>query len=200
MSFYNFVMGLFRLFSKVFYKYEVIGEENIPNEGNLIVAANHKSNIDPIFIGAAIRNRQVAPIGKQELFKIKPLGYILKKLNGIPINREKPDVSTIKNILRAIKDGYVVGIFPEGTRVKEPGFGDAKAGLAMFAIKSKAMVVPISIITNYKLLNKVTIYIDKPISFEEYYKEKLTTQDYERLSQNVLEIIKENYYIYSEDR
>ena len=67
----------------------------------------------------------------------------------------------------------------------------------MFAIKGKAVVVPISIITNYKLFNRVTIYIDKPISFEEYYKEKLNSQDYERLSQNVLEVIKENYYIYS---
>ena len=67
----------------------------------------------------------------------------------------------------------------------------------MFAIKGKAVVVPISIITYYKLFNRVTIYIDKPISFEEYYKEKLNSQDYERLSQNVLEVIKENYYIYS---
>ena len=64
----------------------------------------------------------------------------------------------------------------------------------MFAIKGKAMVVTISIISNYKLFNLVTIYIDKPISFEEYYKEKLNTKDYEKLSQNVLEVIKENYY------
>ena len=60
------------------------------------------------------------------MFDIKPLGYILKKLNVIPINREKPDISTIKNILKAIKDGYALGIFPEGTRVKEPGFGKLK--------------------------------------------------------------------------
>ncbi|WP_296648880.1 lysophospholipid acyltransferase family protein, partial [Romboutsia sp. 13368] len=168
-----------------------------PNEGNLIVAANHKSNLDPIFLAAAIKNREVAAVAKKELFDIKPLAYILEKLHVIPINRDKPDVSTIKNILRAIKDGYAVGIFPEGTRVKEPGFGEAKAGLSMFAIKGKAVVLPVSIISNYKLLNRVTIYIDKPISFEEYYKEKLNSQDYERLSQNVLEIIKENYYIHS---
>lgn len=200
MSFYKFVMGAFRIFSKVFYKYEVIGEENIPSEGNLIIAANHKSNLDPIFIGAAIRKREMAPIGKKELFEIKPIGYILRKLNGIPINREKPDVSTIKNILRAIKEGYAVGIFPEGTRVKEPGFGKAKPGLSVFAVKSKSVVLPVSIISNYKLLNRVTIYIDKPISFEEYYKEKLTTEEHERLSQNVLEVIKENYYVHSGDK
>ena len=197
MSFYKFVMNAFRLISKVFYQYEVIGEVNIPTEGNVIIAANHKSNLEAIFIGGAVTTREMAPIGKKELFDIKPLGYILKKLNGIPINREKPDVSTIKSILRAIKDGYALAIFPEGTRVKEPGFGKAKAGLALFAVKSKSLVVPVSIISNYKLFNRVTIYIDKPISFEEYYKEKLTTEDYERLSQNVLEVIKENYYINS---
>ena len=99
MSFYKFVTKAFKCFVNIFYKYEVIGSENIPDEGNIIIAANHKSNLDPIFIAAAIENRQVAAIAKKELFKIKPLGYILKKLNVIPINREKTDISTIKSIL-----------------------------------------------------------------------------------------------------
>ena len=197
MNFYKSVIKVFKVFSKIFFKYRVIGAENIPNEGNLVIAANHKSNLDPIFIAAAIENREVAAVAKKELFKIKPLAYVLEKLNVIPINRENPDISTIKNILKSIKNGYVLGIFPEGTRIKEPGFGEAKAGLSMFAIKGKAMVVPISIISNYKLFNRVTIYIDKPISFEDYYRERLNTKDYERLSQNVLEVIKENYYINS---
>nr|WP_092927469.1 MULTISPECIES: lysophospholipid acyltransferase family protein [Romboutsia] len=185
------------MFSKTFYKFEVIGKENIPNEGNIIIACNHKSNLDPIFIASAIQNREIAAIAKKELFKSKPLAFILNKLNVIPINRDKPDVSTIKNILRSIKDGYILGIFPEGTRVKEPGFGQAKGGLTVFAVKGKADVVPISIISNYKFFNRVTVYIDKPISFKEYYGKKLTTEDNERLAQNVLEVIKENYYIHS---
>ena len=197
MSFYKFVTKVFKCFVKIFYQYEVIGAENIPNEGNLIVAANHKSNLDVIFLSAAIENRQIVAVSKKELFDIKPLGYILKKLNVIPINREKPDISTIKNILKAIKDGYALGIFPEGTRVKGPGFGEAKAGLSLFAVKGRAQVVPVSIISNYKLFNRVTIYIDKPISFEEYYKQKLTSEENKRLSQNVLEVIKENYYLHS---
>jgi 1-acyl-sn-glycerol-3-phosphate acyltransferase len=196
-SFYNFIIKAFKCFSNVFFKYKVIGAENIPNKGNVIIASNHKSNLDPIFLAAAIENRTVAAIAKQELFKSKPLAFVLKKLNVIPINREKPDVSTIKNILRVIKDGYVLGMFPEGTRIKEPGFGKAKGGLSVFAIKGKAQVIPISIISNYKLFNRVTIYIDKPISFEQYYKQKLTTEENERLAQNVLEVIKENYYIHS---
>ena len=194
MSFYKFVIGVFTVFSKVFYKYEVIGAENVPDDGNIILAANHKSNLDPIFVASAIKNRTVATIGKKELFKNKVLASILNKLNVIPIDRDNPGISTIKTILKKLKQGYAIGIFPEGTRVKGNGFGEAKAGLALFAVKGKANVIPISIISNYKLFNKVTIYIDKPISFEEYYKQKLSTQDYERLSSDVLEVIKDNYF------
>ena len=194
MSFYNFVLNVFTLYSKVFYKYEVIGAENIPNEGNIILAANHKSNLDPIFVASAIKNRKIATIGKKELFNNKILAKILDKLCVIPIDRDNPGISTIKTILKKLKEGYAIGIFPEGTRVKGNGFGEAKAGLALFAVKGKANVVPVSIISNYKLFNKVTIYIDKPISFEEYYKQKLSTEDYERLSGDVLEVIKDNYF------
>ena len=194
MSFYNFVLNVFTLYSKVFYKYEVIGAENIPNEGNIILAANHKSNLDPIFVASAIKNRKIATIGKKELFNNKILAKILDKLCVIPIDRDNPGISTIKTILKKLKEGYAIGIFPEGTRVKGNGFGEAKAGLALFAVKGKANVVPISIISNYKLFNKVTVYIDKPISFEKYYKQKLSTEDYERLSSDVLEVIKDNYF------
>ena len=194
MSFYNFALKLLTLYSKVFYKYEVIGKENVPSEGNVILAANHKSNLDPIFVAAAIKNRKIATIGKKELFDNKILAAILNKLCVIPIDRDNPGISTIKTILRKLKEGYAIGIFPEGTRVTGEGFGEAKAGLALFAVKGKACVVPISIISNYKIFSKVTIYIDKPISFEEYYKNKLSTEEYERLSQDVLEVIKDNYY------
>lgn len=194
MSFYNVVLNIFTLYSKVFYKYKVIGAENIPNEGNIILAANHKSNLDPIFVASAVKNRKVATIGKKELFDNKILAKILDKLNVIPIDRDNPGISTIKTILKKLKEGYAVGIFPEGTRVKGNEFGEAKAGLALFAVKGKASVVPISIISNYKLFNKVTVYIDKPISFEEYYKQKLSTEEYERLSGDVLEVIKDNYF------
>ena len=194
MSFYSVVLKIFTLYSKLFYKYEVIGEENIPNDGNIILAANHKSNLDPIFVSSAIKNRKVATIGKKELFDNKILAAILNKLYVIPIDRDNPGISTIKNILKKLKEGYAIGIFPEGTRVKGNEFGEAKAGLALFAVKGKANVIPISIISNYKLFNKVTIYIDKPISFEDYYKQKLSTEEYERLSGDVLEVIKDNYF------
>ncbi|WP_009902785.1 lysophospholipid acyltransferase family protein [Clostridioides difficile] len=196
MNFYRFVINIFKGFLNIF-KYEVIGAENIPDRGNIVIASNHKSNLDPIFLAAAIENREIAAIAKKELFKVKPLGFILKKLHVMPINREKPDVSTIKTILRSVRDGYVLGIFPEGTRIKGDSFGKAKAGLSVFTIKSKSKVVPVSIISKYKLFSKVIVYIGEPISFEEHFKEKLSNDDHERISQEILEVIKQNYFKYS---
>ena len=151
MSFYKFVTKAFKCFVNIFYKYKVIGAENIPDEGNVIIAANHKSNLDPIFLAAAIENRQVAAIAKKELFDIKPLAYILKKLNVIPINREKPDISTIKNILKAIKDGYVLGIFPEGTRSLDGKLGEFKPGSFKIATVAQKPIVIVSMKNTEKI-------------------------------------------------
>ncbi|WP_414697564.1 lysophospholipid acyltransferase family protein [Peptacetobacter sp. AB845] len=193
MKFYDFALSVLRLFCKVFFKYEVIGIENVPLEGNVIIAANHKSNLDPIFVASSMTTREVAAVAKKELFDHKILGFILKKLNTIPIDRENTGISTVKQILRAIKDGYVLGLFPEGTRVKGKEFGQAKAGLSLFASKGKANVVPISVISTYKLFSRVKIYIGEPIDMSQYFKAKLTNEDHERISEEVMQVIIKNY-------
>lgn len=193
MKFYDFALSVLRLFCKVFFKYEVIGIENVPLEGNVIIAANHKSNLDPIFVASSMTTREVAAIAKKELFDHKVLGFILKKLNTIPIDRENTGIATVKQILRAIKDGYVLGLFPEGTRVKGKEFGQAKAGLSLFASKGKANVVPISVISSYKLFSRVKIYIGEPIDMSQYFRAKLTNEDHERISEEVMQVIIKNY-------
>lgn len=195
MSFYNFMLKLFSIFSKTFFKFEVIGAENIPSEGNLIIAANHKSNLDPIFVASAVnKKRKMTAIAKEELFKNKILAKILNKVEIIPINRQNPGLGTIKRILKYIKNDYALVMFPEGTRSKTDDFNNAKAGLSLFATKAKAEIVPCTIYSSYKLFKPAKIYFGEPISLEEYYKQKLTSEDHERISGEVMDIIKQNYY------
>ena len=195
MSFYNFMLKLFSIFSKTFFNFEVIGTENIPSEGNLIIAANHKSNLDPIFVASAVnKKRKMTAIAKEELFKNKILAKILNKVEIIPINRQNPGLGTIKRILKYIKNDYALVMFPEGTRSKTDDFNNAKAGLSLFATKAKAEIVPCTIYSSYKLFKPAKIYFGKPISLEEYYKQKLTSEDHERISGEVMDIIKQNYY------
>ena len=164
MTFYNFVLKLFRAFTKTFFKFEVIGIENIPSEGKTIIAANHKSNFDPIFVACAVnKKRKMTAIGKEELFKNKLLSLVLNKLEIIPINRENPGLNTIKRILKYIKNEYALVMFPEGTRTKGEDFSDAKAGISLFAIKGKAVVVPCTIYSSYKLFMKLFLNVIKQL-------------------------------------
>ena len=195
MTFYNFVLKLFRAFTKTFFKFEVIDIENIPSEGKTIIAANHKSNFDPIFVACAVnKKRKMTAIGKEELFKNKLLSLVLNKLEIIPINRENPGLNTIKRILKYIKNEYALVMFPEGTRTKGEDFSDAKAGISLFAIKGKAVVVPCTIYSSYKLFSKAKVYFGEPISLEQYYKQKLTSEDHEKIAGEIMDVIKDNYH------
>ena len=195
MLFYNVITKIFKIYTKTFYKVEIKGLENLPEEGPYIIACNHKSNLDAIFVSGLINHKKLRCVSKKELFNNKILAFILDKLGVIPINRDNPDISSIKTILKVLKNKEILAIFPEGTRHKDlNSFADAKAGLGMFAIKGKANVVPISLITNYKLFNKVTLYIDKPVDLSEYYGSKLNTDDYQNISDNIMDIIKTNYF------
>lgn len=195
MTFYNFALKVFRIFTKIFFKLEVIGLENIPKEGKIIIAANHKSNFDPIFVASSVnKTRKMTAIAKEELFKNKLLKAILNKLEIIPINRENPGLNTIKIILKYIKNEYALVMFPEGTRSKGENFSDAKAGLSLFAVKGKALVVPCTIYSSYKLFSKAQVYFGEPISLEQYYKQKLSSEDHEKIARDIMDVIKDNYY------
>ena len=195
MTFYNFMLKFFSIFTKTFFKFEVIGIDNIPKERNLIIAANHKSNLDPIFIASAVnKRRKMTAVAKEELFKNKILASILNKVEIIPINRTNPGLGTIKRNLKYIKNNYALVMFPEGTRSKTDDFNDAKAGLSLFATKAKAEIVPCTIYSSYKLFKPAKVYFGEPISLEQYYKQKLTSEDHTRIAGEVMDVIKENYY------
>ncbi|MBQ8999311.1 MAG: 1-acyl-sn-glycerol-3-phosphate acyltransferase [Clostridium sp.] len=192
---YKSLSKISKCFVKMFFRVEVEGLENIPKEGACIIAGNHKSNWDPVFVASLIDTRIINGVGKKELFKVPVLKSILKKCHVIPVDRENPDLSTIKSILKVLKNGDVIGIFPEGTRHKDLNtFAEVKAGLGMFAVKGKSPVVPVSIVTNYKLFSKVYIYIDKPMEFEDYYAKRATSDDYTEISNSVMNVIKSNYF------
>ena len=90
MRFYNFVCSILRFLLAIFYRIEVVGKENIPDEGKYIIIANHKHYFDPLFMIGAVKNRRIIPVAKQELFRIPILRSLLKKVEVIPINRANP--------------------------------------------------------------------------------------------------------------
>ncbi|MDU2202261.1 MAG: lysophospholipid acyltransferase family protein, partial [Anaerococcus hydrogenalis] len=136
-------------------------------------------------------NRQVHFIAKKELFEIPILKNILKKLNAIPAQRDGKDLSVLRDSIKLIKKGKILGIFPEGTRVKEIKRENIKDGAGYIALKSKTDILTIEIISSYKPFFKTNLYIKNLVKIENFkeYKskdamEKIMDETYEKMYEN----------------
>lgn len=150
-----------------------------------IICSNHNSNLDPLIIGAYYK-RQINFMAKKELYKSKILGALLYKLDVFPVDREGISLTAIKKALRVLKEDKILGIFPEGTRVKDYNSENAKPGIAMIAYKSKSPVFPVYIDANYKFRGRVNIYFGKPKDYFENVDEKANIQLYSKVSKEIL--------------
>ncbi len=157
------------LFYKICYRVKVIGKENLIKKGKCIVACNHLGKADVLVVGALYPNRTIF-LSKIEWYNNKFFGWILKKLGSIPIDRDKPSISTIKEALKVLKENKRLGIFPEGRRNFETNdLQEIKQGTAMFAVKGQALITPVIIYDRLKMFKKSYVIVGKPIDFSEYY-------------------------------
>ena len=142
---YRFLKIILFLPVLLFMPTKVVGKHNIDKKGKVIIACNHLTYLDVILLGIYLK-RRIYFIGKKELFKHKFLGWLLKKLGVICVDRDKLEIATVKNILNVLKNENVIGIFPEGTRNKTGEVMlEFKDGVTLFAEKTGAPVVPIII-------------------------------------------------------
>ncbi len=165
MSFYKFARGVCLFVMRFGYKIRFHGEENMPTHKGYILASNHVSNIDPLFIGIACK-KNVRFMAKVELFKNPILRAILNGVGTFPVSRGTGDHSAIDKAIQVVKSGDVLGIFPEGTRSKDGKLGRAKSGAVVVAAKTGGDIVPVGIKHGEKTLwrRNVDVYYGKPIT------------------------------------
>ena len=172
------------------------GSENEPSEsdGPYIIAANHMSNADPVFLCAAIDIQQPHFMAKKELFKVPVVNKIVAALGAYPIDRKGADVATIRKTINMLKDGKCIGIFPQGHRFMgvNPRETDLKSGLGMIAVKAEATVLPCYIKMKKRKwapFRRVDVYVGKPIKFEEFNYDSEAAGEYMRISRYVFDRI-----------
>ncbi len=182
---YTIIRPVLWLFYKIFFRYKFYGAENVPAEGAAIICGNHLSMLDPISVVLGIK-RLPCFIAKKELFANKLFAKVLSTLKAFPVDREKMDMKAIKTALKVLKEGELLGIFAQGTRVKDGEDVAAKAGVALFAVKSGAPVIPVAIKTNYKLFSKIEVFFGEPISFEEFKGKKVTTEELNDIAEGIM--------------
>ena len=163
---------LCNLVGKVAFDFKVYGRENLIEEGGAILASNHQSYLDPPCIGMACRN-DIYYLARNTLYQRPLIGPLLKQLNTVPVDRDRGDVSSIKTIIRLLRSGQRVIIFPEGTRSSDGKLQPARAGLGMIIAKTLAPVVPVRVFGSFEALPRVggiklrpvSVVVGKPMRF-----------------------------------
>lgn len=175
----------FRIFFTVFYRWEVRGQEHIPERGGTVVCCNHISNLDPPLLGSAMR-RPIRFMAKEELFRIPVFSSLIRKFGAFPVQRGSADKRALKKALSILKQGEVLGVFPEGTRSKTGKLGEAHTGASFIALKGEAEVVPAAIVGPYRLFRKVTVIFGPPLDLSEYRGKKWTSQTLKDVTDRIM--------------
>ncbi|BFT66056.1 1-acyl-sn-glycerol-3-phosphate acyltransferase [Parvimonas parva] len=153
---YRFLVAIVSVLVKIIYRVKVNGIENFKDDKPIIISANHTHIFDPVIL-AMLTKRQIFFLSKKEIFEKKLSAKFFTKLGVIPIDRENTDLKAIKSCFRVIRNGDLLGIFPEGTRVKTIDINNMKKGVALIALKNKVNILPIHIEASYKIFSKITV-------------------------------------------
>ena len=165
---YSFIKFLVRCYIRIMYSVEFEGRENIPEDENVIYTPNHRSNLDPPLVGS-FDKKYVSFMAKEELFKKKSFGALIRYLGAFPVARGKGDMSVIDTSVERLEKGDFM-IFPEGSRSKDGKVHKGHTGAALVAARSGRRIIPVGIVYDgeLKFRKKITVKYGKPIDPAEY--------------------------------
>jgi len=194
---YRFGYLTAQLIGKALFSFEVVHRERIIETGGAIIAMNHESYLDPPLAGIACQ-RELYYLARKTLLQWPILGPIMPKVNVIPVDQERADMSALKTVIKIVRAGQATVIFPEGARTLDGRLQPAQPGLGLIIAKTLAPVVPMRIFGAHKafprggkpkLFTPITLVVGEPMSFT---KDDLVGEGrelYQSLSERVMDRI-----------
>ena len=132
-----------QLFFTVWFRFRAYGIENLP-EGGALLIVNHQSFLDPLMVGLPLP-RPVSYVARETLFRIPVVGWLLRRTYVIPISRETRGTESLRESIRRLEHGFLVGIFPEGTRSLDGKLREMKPGFVALIRRAKVPVIPVGV-------------------------------------------------------
>jgi 1-acyl-sn-glycerol-3-phosphate acyltransferase len=169
---YRLGYTLSKVVAKLGFRLRIYGQENLIEDGPAILASNHASYLDPPLIGVSCR-KDIYFLARRTLFEKPVFGPLIAQLNTVPVDRDRGDVGAIRAMIKLLKSGNRVLVFPEGTRSKDGNLQPARAGVGLLIAKSLAPVVPVRVFGSFAALPRsggirfvpITVVIGKPLFF-----------------------------------
>ncbi|HYM71038.1 MAG TPA: lysophospholipid acyltransferase family protein, partial [bacterium] len=141
---YRLSRAIIRVVLRWWFRFRVDGREHEPATGPLIVVSNHRSDLDPLVVGSALR-RRVTFMAKQELFRVPVLRWWIAACGAFPVRRGAADRQALRTALKILADGGVLVMFPEGTRAIGRELRPPEPGAALLALRSGAALLPVAL-------------------------------------------------------
>ncbi len=170
---YYFWYTISKILAWGLFSFRVLHRERLIEEGPVILASNHQSYFDPPLVGICSR-RAVYYLARKTLLNVPLLGPLLPEINVIPVDRDGNDMSALKKIIRLIREGNGVVLFPEGTRSLDGNLQRGKGGIGLIIAKTRAPVQPMRIFGSYEAFPKgsgkialtpISVVVGEPIRF-----------------------------------
>ena len=195
---YWFCYTLWKLCFVCFFSYRVVGKEKLLTDGPVLIASNHESYLDPPLVGIGY-DKAVYYLARKTLFR--GFGaWLYPRLNSIPVDQDRPDMTSLKTIIKLLREGNKVVVFPEGSRTLDGELQPAEAGTGLIVAKSKAVVQPVRIFGARDALPRgsskinfcpITLVVGDPIEFSEEELKAKGRDDYQKISDKIMKAISE---------
>ncbi len=165
---------------RLLYRPKATGLDNIPADGPAIIAANHQSFLDDLLLPLVVPKRKVVFLAKAEYFDKWYLRWFFQGANVIPVRRESKSAAedALRAGVRALREGQLVGIFPEGTRSPDGRLYRGKTGVARMSLEARVPVIPAALVGTYELMpydrkvpktGPVEVRFGKPLRFDRHF-------------------------------
>jgi len=139
-------------------RYRSEGTERYPEDSGALLLINHQSYLDPILVGLPLR-RPVSFLARDSLFRVPFIGWILRNTHVMPINRDRAGTESIRTAISRMHEGYLVGVFPEGTRTESGDIGKLKPGFIALIRRVDQPIIPVGIAGAYRAMPRGSLFI-----------------------------------------
>lgn len=186
---YTFARGIAAIIYRLFFWAKAKGVEHFPQDENCIILSNHISAWDPITLAYFYRVSEIHFVAKESLFKIPFVRWLVTSLHAIRVNRGETDMGAMRASMQVLKDGHVLGIFPEGHRQTENRVQHIETGVAVMALKSDAPLVPAVITGKYRIGGRIRLVVGEPIDISDLRQRRADSETLELLKARIIDAV-----------